>query len=133
MTENERFEILFSHFSSLFPRACSTCGHRYETLKQYVLETTPVPGAVSYDAQLGDWAPEEPIGGIALAECSCGNTLGLSSEGIPLPQVHGILEWIQAECGQRRVTPTELLEGVRDRVRARALEDEAGAGAGEST
>lgn len=122
MNEDQLVELMRGYFAGLFPRDCATCGRHYATLRQYILETERISEAISYDAELEDWVPDEPIGGVALANCPCGSTLTLSTEGIPLDQVHGILEWMKRESGRTGETPRQLLERLRDWVRAWALQ-----------
>lgn len=121
MDEAEIVVIMREHFRSLFPQACGVCGHHYATLRQYILETERVPGTVSYDAELGEWKPQHPLGAVALANCTCGATLALSTEGIPRDRIHRVLEWIKAESERTGKTPRQLLEPIRDEVRAWAL------------
>ncbi len=120
---DEILEMIYDHFAGLFPRDCTTCGRRFATLRQYILETTPVGSTTSFDAQLGDWHTTEPIGAIAMANCPCGSTLGLTTEGIALPEIHRLLAWVREETTRRGMTQAELLESVRTEMRQRALDD----------
>ena len=122
MTYPEALEIVRRHFESQFPKACSACGRRFATLREYILTTTRVGQATSYDAELGDWHTQQPIGTLAFANCPCGTTLVLSTEGIPLAQRQALLAWVREETERQHITPSELLERLRDDLRREVLE-----------
>lgn len=123
MTEREALQILRSHFESFFPKTCNTCGRQYRTLRDYILVTARRGSAHSYDADLGDWQPTSPIGSLAYADCSCGSTLALSTEGMALAQRHALLSWVRNETQRRGITSSMLLEELRDHLRAEVLGD----------
>ena len=123
MTEAEVLDILRGHFENLFPKICSTCGRRYATLRDYILNTKRRGPARSYDADLGQWETNAPIGSLAYADCSCGSTLALSTDGMALPQRKALLSWVRLETERRGVTPSALLEGLRDNLRAQVLSE----------
>jgi hypothetical protein len=125
MTDAEALEVVRRHFESQFPRTCLTCGRRYATLREYILITKRVGQAVSYDAELRDWHTSQPIGSLAFANCPCGTTLVLSTEGMALPQRQALLGWVRVETERRRITPSELLERLRNDLRAQVLSEPA--------
>jgi hypothetical protein len=86
MTCLEALAVVRRHSESQFPKTCSTCGRHFATLREYILTTKRIGQAISFDAELGDWQTEQPIGSLAFANCCCGSTLVLSTEGMPLPQ-----------------------------------------------
>lgn len=61
------------------------------------------------------------MGVFALANCTCGTTLALSSQGMPVETLHALLEWVRIESGLRHVTPAALVDHVRNEVRKVAL------------
>jgi hypothetical protein len=122
MTYLEALEIVRRHFESLFPKNCSTCGRRFDSLREYILSTRRVGQAVSYDAELGDWQTPRPIGSLAFANCPCGSTLVLGTEGMPLPQRQALLAWVRDETERQHVTPSDLLERIRDDLRREVLD-----------
>jgi hypothetical protein len=122
MTYLEALETVRRHFESLFPKNCSTCGRRFASLREYILSTRRVGRAISYDAELGDWQTQQPIGSLAFANCPCGSTLVLSTEGMPLPQRQALLAWVRDETEKQHVTPSELLERIRNDLRKEVLE-----------
>jgi len=125
MTEDEFIQLNYEHYSSLFPRRCSGCARLFVSLREYIQSTRPVGATISYDAELGDWQTERPLGAAALANCPCGSTVGLTTEGIPLEVIQRMLEWIKVQTEQRGITSAELLGYVREQVRKRALADPA--------
>ena len=56
---------------------------------------------MSYDAELGNWNTSQTSGAIALANCSCSNTIALSTEGIPIPLRLLLLNLIKSETERR--------------------------------
>jgi hypothetical protein len=121
MKEEEIYHILRKHFEGFFPKSCSKCGRHFASLREYVRVTQEVWPVVSYDAESNDYQPFDPIGIFALANCLCGTTLALSTQGMPLAQNHEVLGWIRAETKRTGLNPTTLLNGVRDDIRAQLL------------
>jgi hypothetical protein len=102
---------------------CPACHRRFATLREYIAGTQRVGVGRHYDAELGNWDPEKPIGGVAMANCSCGTTLTLGIATMSVPQQKAALQWIRTETARRRISQTVLLEYVRDEVRRRTLAD----------
>lgn len=123
ITDEEMIRLNYEHYAGLFPKTCTNCGRSFATLRDYILATAPVGATISYDAELNDWRTPQPLGALALANCPCGNTLALTTAGIPLDQIHQMLEWIKVETERRGVTTEQLLDYVRHEVRKRALAD----------
>jgi hypothetical protein len=117
MTEAEVVKTLRGHFEGLFPRVCSKCGRRFANLQEYILVTQRIGPSVSYDAELGLWDTVQPIGSLVPANCPCGTTLCLGTEDMPLPEYRSLLAWVKGETQRRGVSPGELLEHLRDRIR----------------
>jgi hypothetical protein len=123
MTEDEVVQILREHFESLFPKVCVNCNRCFATLREYIRITIRIGPPISYDADFGDWKTAQPIGSVALANCPCGSTLALSTEGMVLSLRLELLNWVRIETQRRGVSPSELLEHLRDEVRKRVLGD----------
>jgi hypothetical protein len=121
MTDDQIILLNYKHYASLFPKTCPKCRRVFETLRDYILATTPVGPTISYDVEMNDWRPPTPLGAAALANCPCGTTLGLTTEGIPLDDIHAMLEWIKCETESRGVSAEQLLGYLRDEVRKMAL------------
>jgi hypothetical protein len=120
MTEAEAIQIMRKHIEGQFPKECPNCHHRYATLREYILATRPV-GAKSYDADAGEWRPVEPLGTAVLANCPCGTTLALTSDGVPLLQMWRVMRWAWTETRRRGLTPQQLLDHVRAVIRRQVL------------
>ena len=125
MTEAEVTQIVRQYFESLFPKVCPNCNRRFNTLREYILSTKRIGLPRSFDAELGDWETTQPIGSVALANCPCGSTLALSTEGMALSQRLALLDWVRTETQRRGVSPSELLEHLRDLVRQQVLGESA--------
>ena len=121
MTDDEIFQMMRKHFEGLFPKVCSNCGRSFATLREYIIETKRIGATISYDAESGAWETTRPIGAVALANCPCGNTLALTTEGMPLSKIHLVLSWVKAETERRGLSPLELIGSVRDEVRKQVL------------
>ena len=121
MTETEVIQVLKQHFENLFPKVCPNCKHRYPTLREYILATERIGPPTSFDAALGDWKAKQFIGSVVLANCPCGSTLALSTEGMMHSQQQALLDWVRVETQRRSVGVPELLEHLRTEVRKQAL------------
>jgi hypothetical protein len=120
MTENEVLDMLHRYASLHFPRTCS-CGRSFPSLRAYIEATVPAGTATSYDAELGQWDTQKPIGAIVLSNCVCGSTLALSTQRMALADQLGFLAWVRTESEARGVTVTALLESLRIEIRRREL------------
>lgn len=121
MTDEDVFRIMHTHFEGLFPRGCPTCGRYFANLRDYILDTERIGDTISYDVELCDWEPEEPLGAVAFTNCPCGTTLVLTTRGIPVAVLHEVLQWVKTETARRGVGHMALIDAVRDEVRRRAL------------
>ena len=121
MTDEEMFQRNYEHYCGLFPRSCSNCGRTFDSLRDYILQTSPLGSAHSYDVEHSDWKPQQPLGGTAMANCVCGNTLSLTTSAMPVELVHEMLDWIKAQSVARGISADAVIEIVRAEVRRRAL------------
>jgi hypothetical protein len=121
MTEGEIIRMLREYCEGLFPKVCPNCGRRFATLREYIVGSQRLWPSLNYDVELGNYKTPRPIGGLAMANCSCGTTLALSTRNLPVSQTHLILAWIRAETERRGVEPAELLDYLRDEVRKQVL------------
>ncbi len=122
MIDDQIIRVMYEHFERLFPKTCPNCRRCFTTIRKYVLNTK-IGATISYDANLGDWETTQPLGTFVFAECPCGTTLTLSTEGMPLPKIHLMLKWIRAEMERRGLSLEELLGYVPHEIRKRALTD----------
>jgi hypothetical protein len=121
MTDDEIVLLNYEHYCSLFPKTCPRCRREFATLRDYITATVPIGPTISFDAELGEWRPPSPLGAAAMANCSCGTTLALTTEGIALDDIHAMLEWIKSETASRGVSTEQLLGYIRGEVRKMAL------------
>jgi hypothetical protein len=121
LTEAEVVRMTYEHIRGLFPRNCAHCGQTFATYQEYVQKTTPIGEPVSYDIELDDWQPAETTGNFSFANCHCGNTIALNSQGMPLTQIWQVLNWVKEESEQRGVPASEILHHLREAVRQRGL------------
>lgn len=116
MTEAEVIRAMREHLEGLFPKTCPNCQRVFATLREYLQVTKHQGPPMPYDAQAGDWQPLKPVGTMTFANCPCGNTLALSSHGMPLLQLWRLLKWARAETARRGMGPQELLSYLRDEI-----------------
>ena len=114
--ESEVIRQMREHLEGLFPKHCRNCGRRFDTLRDYLLITTHLGSTMPYDAMMGNWRPINPIGMVTLANCPCGNTLSLTSKGMPRRQLWALMGWAKNETKRRHMTPQELLNYLRDQL-----------------
>jgi hypothetical protein len=88
MTDDEIIQMTREHFERFFPKVCPKCGRRFAALREYILDTERIGTTTCYAAEIGDWETMQPIGAAALSNCLYGTTLSLTSEGMPISQVH---------------------------------------------
>jgi hypothetical protein len=116
LTEAEVIKIMREHLEGLFPKVCLVCHQRYATLREYLQTTKHLGSAIPYDAESDDWTPLKPLGTVTYANCSCGSTLMLTSEGMALPRLWSLLSWARTETQKRGMTPRELLNYLREEI-----------------
>jgi len=121
MTEAEAIQLVRAHFETLFPKTCATCGRTFATLREYVLATTPAGSALSWDAEEKNWQTLSPMGSQAMANCACGSTLALTTEGMDLPVRLSLLQWLQTETTRRGVGASDVLESMRQVIRREVI------------
>lgn len=125
MDENKAVDITKKYIESQFPKTCPKCGMRFNSLAEYLLNTTHVGDPVSYDADDGDWTPKNPIGTASYATCkSCRTTLAISSKGMNLITMWKLLAWARMESRKRGISMSELLKHIRQEIDRRVLSGE---------
>ena len=122
MTEQEVIETVRDHIAAKFPKVCNNCGQRFASLANYLRGTIHVGEPISYDAEKEDWRPKEPLGTVSLANCSCGNTLAIDSEGMGVITMWRLLMWAKRERQKRGVSIRELLTDLRNKIDKSVLE-----------
>ena len=123
MSEADLIWVIRKHVEGLFPKTCSVCHRVFPNYRDYLRNTKRCGVPISYDLELNDLKPKRSSGNIALADCSCGNTLTISSEGMPLMQIWQILYWVKMESLRRGVKTEEIICYIRDTVENQALND----------
>ena len=123
MIEAEVVRLMREHLESQFPKVCPTCQRHFASLYDYIQNTYRVEPSISYDAEVGDWNPKEPIGTATYSTCPCGSTLALSSHGMPLLRLWALYNWARVEKKRRGMTMEQLLHYLRDQIRKQVIED----------
>jgi hypothetical protein len=123
MTEAEVIVVMRHHLEGKFPKKCGACARTFANLKDYLLHTTHVGQPKSYDAELGIFQPSKPIGTMSLANCSCGSTLALGSDGMSLVTMWRLLRWLRGEMARRRQNASVVLEDLRCSIDRATLAD----------
>lgn len=121
MTEDDVVRIVRLYIEGLFPRVCPNCGRRFVSLRDYLEKTTHLASPILYD-DITDSVPQNPIGPMSLANCTCGTTMTVSSSGISAAQMIELLTWARTESHRRSISVRELLGHIRDRIDRQVLE-----------
>ena len=116
LAEPEIMRLIHDHIRGLFPKTCPKCQRHFATYRDYLAQTKPLGTPVSYDLEFGDVKPADSIGNLSLANCPCGNTLALSSQGMPSADLWKVLKWIKLEIQHRKITLPEMLAYIRQQV-----------------
>lgn len=122
MTLRAAAAITRAHLESFFPRRCSRCQRGFSSLADYLRNTTHVDAPVSFDADLVE-LPASPVGTISMANCACGTTLALGSEGMPHETLVQLMTWARDEIAARGVPLRTVLLELRDEVDRETLAD----------
>ena len=121
MKDDKIIDFIQHYFESLFPKICPNCGRNYLTLHDFIINTQLLGLPWSYDIEIGNWEPKNPIGAMTLANCACGTTLGLSTSDMTLQELHSVLKWLRTKSARQGITPQELLSHIRDEITRRIL------------
>lgn len=121
MTEAEVIDVMLKHLEGKFPKRCGVCERTYSNLKDYLLHTKHVGRPRSYDVELGILRPTKPIGTMSLANCACGNTLVIDSDGMSLMTLWRLMAWLTGEMARRREKAPVVLEDLRRAIDQVAL------------
>jgi hypothetical protein len=116
MTENEVIEIIKKHLISQFPKKCNSCGRLFESLADYLKNTTHLDDPISYDAEIGNWKPSKLIGTASFANCKCGSTLVIDSRDMAFLTMCRLLLWARKESSTRGISVRTLLTHLRDQI-----------------
>jgi hypothetical protein len=120
----EAVRLIRAHVEGKFPKTCKMCGRLFLNLPDYIRGTRHVGQPVSYDADLEDWRPREPLGTYALAVCRCGTSLTIDSSGISLVTLWRLMRFARGESRRRGITVSDLLAGVRVEVHRQVLTED---------
>jgi len=123
MNREDVIRIMLNYFEGLFPKECPNCKHQFATLVEYIQGTTRIGQPVSYDAAFGNWQTTEPVGTIAMVNCSCGTTLALSTTSMEMPLRLKLLGWLKTETERSGVSASQFMDHLRDEIRRRALNE----------
>jgi len=121
VTADEAVRLTREHVERQFPKVCGKCGFKFETLADYARLTTHVGDPISYDEEAGNLKPLKPIGTSAFANCRCGTTLVVTSEGMKLTTLWRLMLWARTEAKRRGVTWRQVVAWVRAEVDRQAL------------
>jgi hypothetical protein len=127
VNEDDVVRFVRFYIEGLFPKVCTRCGKRFGSLREYLQLTRHVGNPVLYEV-LAAATCDDPLGPISHANCPCGNTLTIGSEGIPAAQMVELLKWARADSIRRSIGVQDLLRHLRDRIDAEVLRDDESSG-----
>jgi hypothetical protein len=120
VNEGDVVRLVRSYIESLFPKVCARCGRRFASLREYLQSTTHLGSPILYDPPT---MRGNPLGPISHANCPCGNTLTIGSEGIPPAQMVELLNWARSRSAERAIAVHDLLRELRERIDAEVLRE----------
>jgi hypothetical protein len=123
LSDQDVVRIIRRHIESKFPKDCARCGRRYESLAEYLLQTTHVGEPITGDNPLADVQPIKLVGTISYANCSCGSTLGISSAGMDILTMWRLLRWAGASMSRRGLSIGAVLSDLRSRIDEEVLRE----------
>ncbi|HEX7652337.1 MAG TPA: hypothetical protein VF607_02450 [Verrucomicrobiae bacterium] len=118
----EVIEVIYQHILTLFPKPCPNCGRVYTSYQDYLATVEVVGKPISYDIEVNDFKPVDPSGNFSFANCPCGNTLTLTSQGMAIEKIWLVLAWVKAETKKRQCDPRDVLDNIRTQVRERGMQ-----------
>ncbi len=121
LTREQVVAIVLEHCSRQFPRPCPTWADRFATLGDFLRRTVSVGAPVSYDGELRQWQPTDPVGTTSYYGCPCGTTLCITSEGMPLPTHWQLLAFVKHLHESSARPLREILDDLRLEVEHLAL------------
>jgi hypothetical protein len=121
LNEHDVVAVVRAHIETKFPKVCTKCGRTFASLKEYLQITTHVGNPVSFDADMKRWSPFRPVGTLSFANCPCGTTLVVSSDGMGVTVMWRLLRWARRESARRNISVGELLDGVRKKIDRQVL------------
>jgi len=121
LNEHDVVAVVRAHIETKFPKVCTKCGRTFASLKEYLQCTTHVGDPISYDADMKNWRPWKPVGTLSFANCPCGTTLAVGSDGMSLLVMWRLLRWARKESARRNISVGELLDGVRQKIDQQVL------------
>jgi hypothetical protein len=124
MDENKVVEIIKEYFEGQYPKTCSNCGMVFNSIAEYLRNTTHLGDPISYDAEMDDWKPEEPIGTLSFSNCKCGSTLAVSTKDMDRLTLWRLMLWLRLEAWKRGISMNELMRDIRSEIRRRVLSDD---------
>ena len=116
-SEDQVINIIRTNVESQFPKSCTACGRLFNSLKEYLENTVHLGQPHSYNAELKDWQPRNPMGTFSFSKCNCcGNTMALGSSSMKVVTMWKLLRWAKKEKAQRGVSIKELLNDIREKI-----------------
>ena len=116
MTEDQVINIIRTNVEQQFPKNCNACGRRFTSLKEYLQNIVHVGNPHSYDAEMENWRPHNPLGTFSFSNCKCGNTMVLGSSRMSIMTMWRLLWWARKEKSQRGISANELLNDLRIKI-----------------
>ncbi|MFI5362027.1 MAG: hypothetical protein ACHQ49_08675 [Elusimicrobiota bacterium] len=120
MTAEDAIRLTREHVERQFPKRCQACGAEFASLVDYLRRTKHVGDPASYDDE-SEPRPRDPMGIFAFANCRCGSTLTITSEGMSLLTLWRLMGWARAESRRRGVGFGQVVAWVRDEIDRRVL------------
>jgi len=124
VTAEEAVRLTRAHVERQFPKSCANCGRRFGSLADFLHQTKHLSDPVSFDEARGDKRPRDPLGVFSFANCRCGSTLSISSNGMSLLTLWRLMGWARSESKRRGVGWGQVVAWVRAEIDRQVLSEE---------
>jgi len=123
LTKDKAVQLMRRQLERSFPKVCANCKRQFTTLFDYLSNTKQIGPVMSYDVEMGNWMPLEPIGTMICANCNCGNTITLTLKGMPLPQLWLLLAWVRSESQKPNMDAQATLDYLGSEIRKQVFSE----------
>jgi len=123
MDEDTVIETLRGYLEGQFPKKCPSCGMVFNSLSEYIKNTSKFGDPVSFEVETNEWEPTVNLGTYIFANCKCGSKLSLSLKDMDWLTKVRLIGWVRIKASKRGIPVIELFRHLRSEVRRRVLNE----------
>ena len=116
LNENQAIKKIQTLLESQFPKTCFNCRLTYNSLTEFVELTEYLGDPIVYDVEVLQPTDKIHIGSATFANCTCGSTLSLTSQGIDPTLYEELLTWATRESFRRGMPMSHFLAYIRNEI-----------------